>query len=55
MNFLEELGLNQERYVLYYDSQSAIHLAKNVAYHAQTKHIGRIYHWIRKVVGEKIS
>ena len=34
MNFLEELGLNQERYVRYCESQSVIHLAKNAAYHA---------------------
>ena len=54
MIFLEELGLNQERYILYCDSQSAIHLAKNAAYHAQTKHIQRRYHWIRKMVEEKL-
>ena len=53
-NFLEELSLTQERYILYCDSQSAIHLAKNAAYHAQTKHIQRRYHWIREVVEEKI-
>mgnify|MGYP000226313300 CR=1 FL=1 len=41
INFLEELGLNQERCVLYCDNQSVINLTKNVAYHAQTKHIQR--------------
>ena len=53
-NFLEELGLNQEKYALHYDSQSAIHLAKNAAYHCQTKHIQRRYHWIWEVTEEKL-
>ena len=43
-NFLKELGLNQEKYALYCDSQSAIHLAKNASYHSRTKHIRRRYH-----------
>ena len=54
MIFLEDLGLHEERYILYCDSQSAIQLAKNVAYHAQTKHFQRRYHWIREVVEEKL-
>ena len=53
-NFLAELVLNQEKYALHCDSQSAIHLAKNVAYHSRTKHIRRRYHWIREVVEEKL-
>ena len=45
--------MNQERYVLYCDNQSVIHLAKNVTYHAQTKHTQRRYLWIHEVVEEK--
>ena len=33
-NFPEEVGLNQEKYALHCDSQSAIQLAKNAAYHS---------------------
>jgi len=37
--FLDELGKKQELGKLYNDSQSAIHLAKNSAFHSKTKHI----------------
>ena len=43
-NFLNELGMNQERFLLHCDNQSVIHLAKNDAYHSRTKHIRRRYH-----------
>ena len=36
--------------VLHYDSQSAIHLAKNQVYHARTEHIAVRYHKIREWV-----
>ena len=42
-DFIGELGIRQEEYRLYCDSQSAIHLAKNAAYHSRTKHIQRRY------------
>jgi hypothetical protein len=51
--FLHELGVRQERYVLFYDSQSAIHLSKNLLFHSQSKHIELIYHWIRDVLDSK--
>ena len=35
------------------DSQSAIFLAKNPAYHAKTKHIDVQYHFVRDMVEEK--
>ena len=38
-HFLEELGHKQDACPLYSDSQSAIHLVKNVAFHSRTKHI----------------
>ena len=38
-NFLTKLGMEQKELLLHCDSQSAIHLAKNVAYHSRTKHI----------------
>ena len=43
-DFIGELGIRQDEYRLYYDTQSAIHLAKNAAYHSRTKHIQRRYH-----------
>ena len=52
-DFIGELGIRQEEYRLYCDSQSAIHLAKNMAYHSRTKHIQRRYHWIRERVEER--
>ncbi|RVW91276.1 Retrovirus-related Pol polyprotein from transposon TNT 1-94 [Vitis vinifera] len=45
--FLQELGLQQERYLLYYDSQSAFHFNKNPTFHFRSKHIDVRYHWIR--------
>jgi hypothetical protein len=53
-NFLQELNMKQEKYTLYYDSQSAIYLAKNPSFHARTKHIEVMYHWIRQVVSSKL-
>lgn len=50
--FLGDLGIKQEKYVLYCDSQSAIHLVKNLAFHSKSKHIDLRYHWIRQVLEE---
>ena len=47
---MEELGKKQESSRLYCDSQSAIHLAKNSAFHSKTKHIQLRYHSIRSVL-----
>lgn len=52
--FLQELGLKQEKYVLYCDSQSAIHLSKNSTFHSRSKHIDVRYHWIRDVLDSKL-
>ena len=48
--FMEELGKKQEDNRLYCDSQSAIHLAKNLAFHSRTKHIKVKYHFIRSAL-----
>jgi len=51
--FLGEIGIKQDKYVLYCDSQSVIHLGKNPAFHSKTKHIDLRYHWIRHVLEEE--
>jgi hypothetical protein len=48
--FMEELGKKQENNKLYCDSQSAIHLAKNSAFHSKTKHIQLRYHFIQSTL-----
>jgi hypothetical protein len=48
--FLDELGKKDERGVLHSDSQSAICLAKNPAYHSSTKHIQLRYHFIHSLL-----
>ena len=44
--FMEELGKKQENNRLYCDSQSAIQLANNSAFHSKTSHIQLMYHFI---------
>ena len=51
--FFKELGMQQDEYVVYCDSQSAIDLSKNATYHSRTKHIEVRYHWIRNATEEK--
>ncbi|KAE8693764.1 putative galacturonosyltransferase-like 4 [Hibiscus syriacus] len=53
-SFLEELGKKQENNVLYCDSQSVIHLAKNLSFHSRTKHIQLRYHFIRSLLEDEI-
>jgi hypothetical protein len=48
--FLDELGKKNEKSVLHNDSQSAIFLVKNLAYHSRTKHIQLRYHFIRSLL-----
>ena len=47
---MDELGKKHDMGMLYSDSQSAIHLAKNSAFHSRTKHIHLKYHFIRSVL-----
>ena len=37
--FLLELGVRQDEYVVFCDSQSVMDLSKNATYHSHTKHI----------------
>ena len=52
-DFIGELGIKQEEFWLYHDSQSAIHIPKNAAYYSWTKHIQRRYHWFREKVEDQ--
>ena len=45
-----EVGVPQAATVMFSDSQSAIHLTKNDAYHSKTKHISVKYHYVRDIV-----
>ncbi len=48
---LKKLGQPRvEPTALYYDNNSAILLANNLKFHAQTKHIDTQVHWIREIV-----
>ena len=52
--FFEDLGLEQQKYVLFCDNQSAIQLSKNPQFHTRTKHIHRRYHWVRGAIEDKV-
>ena len=41
--------------ILHNDSQSAIFLAKNSAFHSKSKHIQTKYHFIRYLVEDKLE
>jgi hypothetical protein len=47
---VRKLGIQQVGVPLYYDSQSAIYLAKNQVYHTRTTHIDVRFHKIRELV-----
>eukprot|EP00253_Pinus_taeda_P028030 PITA_28030 len=48
-----EFGRLHDNIKLFCDSQSAIHLAKNPAYHSKSKHIPIKYHFVRQVITER--
>ena len=52
-NFLQELDVKQDNFVVYCDNQSAIHLAKNSTYHLKSKHINVRYHQIQDMLKKK--
>ena len=47
------MGLLQGAIRIECDSQSAIFLAKNPAYHSKTKHIDVQYHFVRDMIEDK--
>ena len=47
---IEELEHKQEKMYLFCDSQSTLYIARNLAFHFRTKHIGVQYHFVREVV-----
>ncbi|GJU60716.1 hypothetical protein Tco_1238482 [Tanacetum coccineum] len=49
---LEELGHKQENITLFCDNQSALYLARNLAFHSKTKHIRAQYHFIHEKMEE---
>eukprot|EP00253_Pinus_taeda_P026498 PITA_26498 len=48
-----EFGRLQDNIKLFFDSQSAIHLAKNPTYNSKSKHIPIKYHFVRQVITER--
>ena len=52
--FLDEFGKKQKMGILHSDSQSAIFLAKNSAFHSKSKHIQTKYHFICYLVEDKL-
>eukprot|EP00253_Pinus_taeda_P008669 PITA_08669 len=48
-----EFGRFHDNIKLFCDSQSAIHLAKNLAYHSKSKHIPIKYHFVTQVIIER--
>ena len=53
-SFLDELGKKQKLGILHSDSQSAIFLAKNSAFHSKSKHIQMRYNFICYLVEDKL-
>ena len=53
-DFLDELGKKQEMGILHSDNQSAIFLAKNLAFHSKLKHIQTKYQFICYLVENKL-
>lgn len=51
--FLQQLGMKQESYMIHYESQSALDLSKNVMYHSLTNHIDVRYHLLQREVEEQ--
>ena len=50
---LEDLRVSQKHIDVFFDSQSAIHLAKNQVFHSRMKHIDVRYHFVREILEEE--
>jgi len=50
--FPGETGIKKDKYMLYCDIQSAIHLDKNPTFHSKAKHIDLRCHWLSHVLDE---
>jgi len=49
---LDNLGIEHDLLKINCDSMSAIYLVKNKVYHARTKHIDVMFHFIREILDE---
>ena len=52
--FIHKLEFKQQRYVVYCDNQSVIHLNKNSTFHVRSKHIDVRYHWMRYALNDNL-
>ncbi|GAA0160346.1 hypothetical protein LIER_39022 [Lithospermum erythrorhizon] len=50
----KELKIKQDNFTVLCDSQSTIHLSRNLTFHSRSKHINVRYHWVRDVLEEKL-
>ena len=44
------VGLKQKKIHVVCDSQSALHISRNLSFHSRAKHIGFQYHFVRELV-----
>lgn len=52
--FLKELGLKKGNDIVYCDSETGIHLSKNLGLHLKSKHIDVRYYWICDMLEMKL-
>lgn len=50
---MKELAFNQKPMNIYYDSQSTIHLMKNLVFHGRSEHINVGMHFISDVIEDR--
>lgn len=48
------MGFDQKCATIFCDSQSAIHLSKNVVFHERTKHIDVKFHFAREIISKEL-